>query len=325
MRAMVCEELGDPSVLKIVEQPVPRPGPGEVLVRIRAAGLNFPDVLTVAGGYQHKPELPFVPGIEASGEIEAIGDGVTDWKIGDHVIAGKRPGCFAEYATFAVSQIGMRLPVGWSFAEGAAFQVAARTAYHALVHRGQLKKGETLLVHGATGGVGLAAVQLGVHLGARVIATGGSDEKLAIVRDQGAEATINYTTTDFVPVVKELTGGRGVDVVFDPVGGDILEKSVRAAAFGGRLLVIGFTSGSPTALRSNHILIKCLSVIGVRAGEAGKYDKSIPEDYARQFPRLAALGVMRPHVSHRLPLERAADAMRLLLDRKVVGKAVLEM
>jgi NADPH:quinone reductase len=182
-----------------------------------------------------------------------------------------------------------------------------------------------LLVHGATGGVGLAAVQLGKHLGATVIATGGDDAKLEIVRNYGgADHVINYRTADFVAAVKEITKGRGADVIYDPVGGDVLEKSVRCAAFGARLAVIGFTSGGPSKLMSNHILIKCLTVLGVRAGEAARYDPAYADDYKVTMPKLAAQGVMRPHISHLLPMERVADAMRLLLERKVVGKAVLE-
>ena len=325
MRAVLCEQLGDPSVLKIVDLPAPTPGKGEVLVRVRAAAMNFPDVLMVAGGYQHKPALPFTPGMEAAGEILALGDGVSGWSVGDKVIFGKRPGAFAEQVAVPVSGLAMKVPEGWSFAEGAAFRVGAQTAYHGVVHRAALKHGETLLVHGATGGVGLAAVQLGKHLGATVIATGGDDAKLEVVRTYGgADHVVNYRTGDFVAAVKEITKGRGADVIYDPVGGDVLEKSVRCAAFGGRLAVIGFTSGGPSKLMSNHILIKCLTVLGVRAGEAARYDPAYAEDYKVTMPKLAAQGVMRPHISHRLPMERVADAMRLLLDRKVVGKAVLE-
>jgi len=324
VRAVLCERLGDPSILRIAELDVPSPGAGEVLVRVRAAALNFPDVLMVAGGYQHKPALPFIPGMEAAGEVAALGAGVTHWKVGDRVIIGMRPGCFADYVVVTPSQISMHVPKGWSFADASAFRVGAVTAYNGLVHRGQLRQREVLLVHGATGGVGLAAVQLGKHLGARVIATGSDDGKLAVVRDQGADFVINLRGTDFVPLVKDLTDGRGADVIYDPVGGDLLERSVRAAAFGARLLVIGFTSGGPSVLKSNHILIKCLSVLGVRAGEASRHDSSIVEDYQRELPRLASLGVMRPHISHRFPLERVAEAMHVLRERRVIGKAVLE-
>lgn len=325
MRAILCETLGDPSVLKIVDLPVPEPKAAEVLIRVRAAALNFPDVLMVAGGYQHKPALPFIPGMEAAGEIAALGDGVTGWAVGERVIFGKRPGCFAEYVAAPAEALSMKVPEGWSFAEGAAFRVGATTAYNGLVHRAGLKRREVLLVHGATGGVGMAAVQLGKHLGAHVIATGGDDAKLEVVRAQGADFTINYRDTDFVPLVKSLSDGRGADVIYDPVGGETFERSLRCAAFGGRLLVIGFTSGNPSALKSNHILIKCLSVIGVRAGEHARHHRPFADDYARELPGLAAQGVMRPHISHRFALERVAEAMDIIQQRKVVGKAVLEI
>jgi NADPH2:quinone reductase len=190
-----------------------------------------------------------------------------------------------------------------------------------------LKKREVLLVHGASGGVGMAAVQLGKHLGAQVIATGSDDARLAIVRENGADLVVNLRTSDFVAVVKGMTDGRGADVIYDPVGGEVLEKSLRAAAYGARLLVVGFTSGGPTRIMSNHVLIKGLSILGVRAGETVRRQSSpeFGQDYANELPRLAALGVMRPHISHRFPMERAADAFRALIERKVIGKAVIEI
>lgn len=326
MRAVVCDRLGDPSVLRIEERPVPEADAGHIVVRVGAASVNFPDVLMVAGGYQHKPELPFVPGMEGAGTIHAVGPGVADRKVGERVIFNLRPGAFAEYVRLKGTAPLMKLPGDWSFAEGAGFRVAAQTAYHALVHRAALRRGEVLLVHGASGGVGLAAVQLGKHVGARVIATGSDDARLAVVKAQGADEVVNYRTGDFVGAVKALTDGRGADVIYDPVGGDVLEKSVRAAAYGARLLVVGFTSGGPSRLMSNHILIKGLSVLGVRAGETIlRLSPELGRDYVEELPRLAALGVMRPHVSHRFPMERVAEAFHVLTDRKVVGKAVIEM
>ncbi len=326
MRAVVCDRLGDPSVLKIEERPVPVVGPGEIVVKVGAASVNFPDVLTVSGEYQHKPELPFVPGMEGAGIVHAVGPDVTKWAPGDRVIFGVRPGAFAEFVKLEATGNLMKLPAGWSFAEGAGFRVAAQTAYHSLVHRAALKKGETLLVHGASGGVGLAAVQLGRHLGARVIATGSDAARLSVVRANGADEVVNYRTGDFVAAVKGLTDGKGADVIYDPVGGEVLEKSVRAAAYGARLLVVGFTSGGPSKLMSNHILIKGLSVLGVRAGETIlRLSPELGRDYVEELPRLAALGVMRPNISHRFSMEQVADAFRALIDRKVVGKAVIEM
>jgi NADPH:quinone reductase len=326
MRAIVCDRLGDPSVLKIEERPAPVPGPTDVLIKVGAASVNFPDVLMLSAGYQHKPDLPFIPGMEGAGIIEAVGGDVTEWRVGERVIFGVRPGAFAEYVKLPASGQLMHLPDDWSFAEGAGYRVGAVTAYHSLVHRAQLKKGEVLLVHGAAGGVGLAAVQLGKHLGATIIATGGDDDRLAVVREKGADHVVNYRTSDFVSAVKDVTGGKGADVVYDPVGGEVLEKSIRAAAYGARLLVVGFTSGGPSRIMSNHVLIKGLTILGVRAGEtARRGSSSLADDYARDLPRLAALGVMRPHISHRFPMERAADAYRALIDRKVIGKAVIEM
>ncbi len=326
MRVVVCDRLGDPSVLKIEERPIPEAGPAEIVIRVGAAAVNFPDVLTVSGDYQHRPELPFIPGMEGAGTVHAVGAGVKNWQSGDRVIYGIRPGAFAEYVTVGAKGHIARLPAGWSFAEGAGFRVAAQTAYHALVHRAALKKGETVLIHGASGGVGLAAVQLAKHFGARVIATGGDDARLAVVKQAGADEVVNYRAADFVPVVKEMTAGRGCDVIYDPVGGEVLEKSMRVAAYGARLLIVGFTSGGPSKLMSNHILIKGLSVLGVRAGETIlRLSPELGRDYLEELPRLAALGVMRPHISHRFPMERVADAFRALIDRQVVGKAVIEM
>ncbi len=324
MRAVVCDRLGDPSVLKIEERPVPDPGPRDIVVKVGAASVNFPDVLTVSGDYQHKPDLPFVPGMEGAGIVHAVGTERLDWKVGDKVIFGIRPGAFAEYVAVTPKGHLLHLPEGWSFAEGAGFRVAATTAYHSLVHRGALRQGEVALIHGASGGVGLAAVKLAKHLGARVIATGGDDERLAVVKQNGADEVVNYRTSDFVTAVKALTDGKGADVIYDPVGGEVLEKSMRAAAYGARLLIVGFTSGGPSKLMSNHVLIKGLSILGIRAGETLLRLPQMGYSYA-ELPKLAALGVMRPHISHRFPMERAADAFRALIDRKVVGKAVIEM
>ncbi len=324
MRAVVCDRLGDPSVLKIEERPIPEPGPTDIVIRVGAAAVNFPDVLTVSGDYQHKPELPFVPGMEGAGTVHAVGAERDDWKVGDKAIFGIRPGAFAQFVTVPRKGRLLPLPEGWSFAEGAGFRVAATTAYHSLVHRAALRKGEVALIHGAAGGVGLAAVQLAKHLGARVIATGGDDRRLAIVKQNGADEVVNYRTSDFVTTVKELTAGKGADVVYDPVGGEVLEKSMRAAGYGARLLVVGFTSGGPSKLMSNHVLIKGLTVMGVRAGETLVRQPHMGYSYA-ELPKLAALGVMRPNISHRFPMDRVADAFRVLLDRQVVGKAVIEM
>jgi len=326
VRAVVCDRLGDPSVLQIKDVPVPQIGPSDVLIKVGAGSVNFPDVLMLTAGYQHKPELPFIPGMEGAGTISAVGADVKNWSAGDRVIFGVRPGAFAEYVKVPASGNLMRLPRGWSDAEGSAFRVGATTAYHSLVHRAALRPREVLLVHGASGGVGMAAVQLGKHLGAQVIATGSDDARLAVVREQGADLVVNLRTSDFVSVVKGMTDGSGADVIYDPVGGEVLEKSMRAAAYGARLLVVGFTSGGPTKIMSNHVLIKGLSILGVRAGETARREGTTYfRDYAVELPKLAEQGVMRPHISHRFPMERASEAFQLLLDRKVIGKAVIEI
>ena len=263
--------------------------------------------------------------MEGAGTIHAVGSEVRGWKPGDKVIFGVRPGAFAEYAKVTRPDAMMRLPEGWSEVEGAGYRVAARTAYHSLVHRAATKKGDVVLVHGASGGVGLAAVQLAKHLGAYVIATGGDDARLAVVKSHGgADAVVNYRATDFVAAVKELTSGKGANVIYDPVGGEVLEKSMRAAAYGARLLIVGFTSGGPSKIMSNHVLIKGLTILGVRAGETiARIAPELGRDYVEVLPKLAAQGVMRPHISHRFPMERAADAFRALIDRQVVGKVVI--
>lgn len=324
MKALLCSRLGNPSVLDLVDVEPPAPGPGELGIRVRAAALNFPDVLMVAGGYQLKPPLPFIPGMEACGEVIALGKGVRDHRIGDRVIFGKRFGAFAEQVTVPAAD-ARPLPKGWSFAEGSAFAVGYKTAYHAIVQRGQIKPREVLLVHGASGGVGLAAVELGKVLGARVIATGSDDARLDVVRQKGADFVINYREAPFAQAVKDLTDGRGADVIYDPVGGDVFDQSLKCIAWNGRILLIGFTSGRIATLPTNIALIKGFSVIGVRAGEAVRRDPQIGVEYHRELWKLANEGRIRPHISHMLPLEKWVEAMALLTDRKVVGKAVLDL
>ncbi len=324
MKALLCTRLGDPSVLQLVDMEPPQPGPGEIGVRVRAGALNFPDVLMVAGGYQLKPPLPFIPGMEACGEVTALGAGVEGHRVGDRVIFGKRFGCFAEQVTVPAKD-ARPLPAGWNFAEGAAFAVGYKTAYHAIVQRGQLKPREVLLVHGAAGGVGLAAVELGKLMGARVIATGGDDARLEVVRSRGADFVLNYRDAPFWQTVKDLTDGRGADVIYDPVGGDVFDQSLKCIAWNGRILIVGFTSGRIASLPTNIALIKGFSVIGVRAGEAVRREPEVGVEYNRELWKLAGEGKLRPHVSHVLPLENWVEAMALLTDRKVVGKAVLDI
>lgn len=324
MRAMRVNELSeDISVLRLEDVTLPPPGPGEVRLRLKACSINFPDILMVQGKYQFKPELPFSPGMEGSGIVEALGEGVTKLKVGDRVVAGLRIGGFAEEVN-ASAEACRPIPGKMDFAEAAAYPAAYLTAYVALVCRGHLQKGETLLVHGSTGGVGLAAVEMGKLLGATVIATSASDEKLKIVKERGADHVLNVTQ-GFREKVKELTGGRGADVIYDPVGGDVFDESVRCIAWNGRLLIIGFTSGRIPSVPVNMPLIKGFSVVGVRAGEYGRRDPEAGKANIEAIDRLAAEGKIAPYICARFPLERAVDAMRMLQERKVVGKVVIEM
>jgi NADPH:quinone reductase len=323
LKAVVCRELGPPERLRLESVASRTLGTGEVRVTIRAAGLNFPDVLMVSGEYQLKPELPFTPGMEASGDIVEIGSDVSGVAVGDRVMVKMRHGAFTDEAVVMPSQL-TPLPRTFDYAEGATFLAAHGTAYHALVDRGQLKSGETLLVHGAGGGVGLAAVEVGKLLGATVIAAASSEEKLAAAQARGADHGVLYAREPFRDAVKRITDGRGVDVVFDPVGGEVFENSVRCIAFGARLLVIGFTGGIGLA-RTNLILIKGASVLGVRAGEAARRDPALGEARMAALSAWAEQGKVRPNVSHRLPLQDVAQAMRLLIDRKAIGRVALVM
>jgi NADPH2:quinone reductase len=293
-----------------------------VRVGVHAAGINFPDILMAAGEYQLKPELPFTPGVEAAGEaIEVSGaDGVT---VGDRVIVKMRHGAYADEAVVAPSQL-VALPSTFDYAEGATFLAAHGTAYHALIDRGQLRSGEVLLVHGAGGGVGLAAVEMGRMLGATVIAAASSEEKLVVAQARGADHLVLYGREPFREAVKRITDGRGADVVFDPVGGEVFENSLRCIAWGARILVIGFTGGIGLA-RTNLLLIKGASVLGVRAGEAVRKNPALGETRIKALLEWAEAGKLRPNISHRLPLEEFAPAMRLLMDRKAIGRVALMM
>jgi NADPH2:quinone reductase len=323
VRALVVDSLApDYAGCSIREFETPIPGPGEVRVKVRAASVNFPDLLMTRGEYQHKPPLPFIPGLEMAGEVEALGEGVTKFKIGDPVVGGARIGGFSEFAVTPAA--GLRLkPEALSFAEAASVGTAYLTAYVSLVRRARVEPGEWVLVHGAAGGVGLACVDLARVLGCRVIAASASDEKLAAIQATYAPDALVNVTGGFRERVKEITGGRGADVIYDPVGGDVFDDSVRCIAFDGRLLIVGFTSGRIPTVSVNMPLIKGFSVMGVRAGE-----------YGRQFPEkgrenlaavwdLAAAGKLKPRVHAELPLENWREAFDLLADRKVIGKAVI--
>jgi NADPH2:quinone reductase len=319
-KAVVCRELGPPERLHLETFASVPLRQGEVRVAVHAAGINFPDILMAAGEYQLKPELPFTPGVEAAGEVIEV-DGTDGVAVGDRVIVKMRHGAYADGVVVAPSQL-TPLPQNFDYAEGATFFAAHGTAYHALIDRGQLQAGEVLLVHGAGGGVGLAAVELGKLLGATVIAAASSEQKLAVARAKGADHLVLYGREPFRDVVKRITDGRGADVVFDPVGGEVFENSLRCIAWGARILVIGFTGGIGLA-RTNLLLIKGASVLGVRAGEAVRKSPALGEVRTEALLAWAEAGKIRPHISHRLPLADFAPAMRLLIDRKAIGRVAL--
>jgi NADPH2:quinone reductase len=324
MKAVLCKQYGPPESLTLEELPSPRAGPGEVVVSVKAASVNFPDVLIIQNKYQFKPPLPFSPGSELAGVIKEVGADVTGWRAGDRVIAFTTYGAFAEEVKTEAARL-LPLPERMDFVTGAAFLLTYGTSDHALRDRGTLKAGETLLVLGAAGGVGLAAIEIGKALGARVIACASSEDKLAVCREHGADATINYATEDLRERVKALSDGRGVDVVYDAVGGPYTEPAFRSLAWRGRLLVVGFAAGEIPKLPLNLALLKGAAVVGVFWGDFARREPKVFAESVRQLSRWYSEGRLRPHVSQTLPLERAADAIKLLASRQAKGKIVLTM
>jgi len=322
-KAVVCRELGPPESLRLETFTSVPLAQGQVRVAIHAAGINFPDILMAAGEYQLKPPMPFTPGVEAAGEVIEVDGAAAGVAVGDRVIVKMRHGAYADEAVVTPSQL-TPLPSTFDYAEGATFLAAHGTAYHALIDRARLQPDEMLLVHGAGGGVGLAAVEIGKMLGATVIAAASSEDKLAVALKRGADHLVLYGREPFRDAVKRITDGRGADVVFDPVGGEIFENSMRCIAWGARILVIGFTGGIGLA-RTNLLLIKGASVLGVRAGEAVRRNPASGETRLKALTEWAEAGKIRPHVSHRLPLEDYAQAMRLLVNRKAIGRVALMM
>jgi NADPH:quinone reductase len=322
-KAVICRQLGPPEMLRLEEIPSATLAPGQVRVAVRAAGINFPDILMAAGEYQLKPELPFTPGMEAAGDVVEVDEATRGVAIGDRVIVKLRHGGYAGEAIVAPSQL-TPLPSTFDYAEGATFLAAHGTAYHALVDRAQIRSGEVLLVHGAGGGVGLAAVEIGKLLGATVIAAASSEEKLAVAQARGADHLVLYSREPFRDAVKRVTEGKGADVIFDPVGGEVFEQSLRCIAWGARILVIGFTGGIGLA-KTNLVLIKGASVLGVRAGEAARQNPALGDARLKALTQWAEAGKVRPNISHRLPLQDYAKAMRLLIDRKAIGRVALMM
>jgi len=324
MKALVVSALAeDFSALALQDIPVPQPGPGEVRVKVAAASLNFPDLLMLKGQYQFKPELPFVSGMDFSGVVDAAGEGV-DLQPGQRVAGGAKTGAFADY-TLAKADALEVIPEGFGFAEAAAFPAAYTTAYVSLVERGHLIPGETLLVHGASGGTGMAAIDVGRLIGARIIATTGAAEKAEALKACGADEVIVLSASGagFRERVKELTDGRGADVIFDPVGGDVFDESTRCIAFDGRLLVVGFAGGRIASVATNIPLIKGFSVVGVRAGEYGRQFPDRGRRVRETIWQWAAEGKLHPKVHAELPLDSWRDAFELMRDRQLVGKVVL--
>jgi NADPH:quinone reductase len=321
MKAMMLHELSGPSALRLESLPDRAPGPGEVAIEVRAIGVNFFDILICEGKYQTRPELPFAPGAEVSGTVVAVGEGVARIAPGMRVLALLPWGGYVDRVVTEEIRV-FEVPASMSFEHAAAFGIVYQTSYLALVHRGDLHPNETLLVHAAAGGVGLAAVQIGKALGARVIGTAGSDDKLALVRRHGAEA-LSYRDPTWDVRVKELTGGRGADVVYDPVGGEVLRQSTKCMAPGGRLLVVGFASGTIPTLEMNRVLLKSISIVGVFWGDVTKRHPSSAHDMMAALFRMYDRGQLEPHVHETVPL---ADAPRALADlgaRKTAGKVVL--
>ena len=322
MKAIQCVQWGGPEKLQLSECPLPAPAAGEVRIRVDAAGVNFPDALIIQKKYQLQPPLPFTPGTEVAGTVDAVGEGVGRLKAGDRVVAFVGIGGFAEYVCAAQAQVAP-LPPGVDAAVAAGFTLTYATSQHALVERGQLKAGETLLVLGAGGGVGLAAVELGKLAGARVIAAASSPEKLDAARRAGADELIDYSQADLREAVKAMTDGRGVDVVYDPVGGQYTASALRTLGWRGRLLVIGFAAGDIPQIPANLLLLKEVSAVGVYWGEFAKRDPSGNRRLLAQLSGWLAEGRLRPLVSREYPLAETPRALEDLLARRAVGKLVI--
>ncbi len=324
MRALQVKTLsGDMSGVVLADIAAPKPGAEDVRIRVRAASVNYPDLLMTRGAYQHKPNPPFTLGGDLAGIVESIGEGVTQFVPGQEVCA-LGLGAFAEYACYNEAMVSVK-PASLSFAQAAAFGAAYLTAYVALVERGQLQKGEWVLVHGATGGMGLAAVDLARALGAKVIAASTSDKKLAAIRELYAPDALVNSANGFHEQVKKITGGHGANIIFDPVSGDIFDESVRCIAFDGRLLVIGFTSGRIASLSTNLALIKGMSVVGVRAGEYGRRFPDRRRRIVEALLDLVSNGKIHPHNHATYPLEDWRDAFAAMERREAIGKIVLTL
>ena len=324
MKAVVSDVAGLPESLVVRDMPMPEPGKGEVRVKIHAVGVNFPDVLIIQDKYQSRPPRPFSPGGDAAGVIDALGEGVTSVKVGDRVIAMTGHGSMAEYVVAGENRV-VPMSDAMPFDVGAGFTMTYGTSHHALKQRAQLQPGETVLVLGAAGGVGLTAVELAKAMGAKVIAAASTDEKLALCREYGADETINYATEDLKDAVKRLTGGKGVDVIYDPVGDKFAEPAFRSIGWNGRYLVIGFAAGEIPKLPLNLPLIKGASIVGVFWGAFTMMEPKVHQDNMRELLDWYASGKLKPHVSEHFTLDEGPKAIRWMMDRKAKGKVVLQV
>jgi len=322
MKAILCRQYGPPETLTLEEVKSPLPGRGQVVVKVHAAAVNFPDTLIIENKYQFKPPLPFSPGGEVAGTIAALGEGVTGFQLGDRVLAVCTWGGYAEEVVVPAPAV-TPLPEGVPFDEAAALTLAYGTTYHALKDRAELKPGETLLVLGAAGGTGLAAVEFGRLMGARVIAAASTEEKLAACRAAGADECINYATEDLRERLKALTGGKGVDVVYDPVGGAYTEAAVRSMAWKGRLLVIGFAAGDIPKIALNLTLLKGCSIVGVFYGAFVQAEPQRCAANLQEMLRMVATRELRPTVTEHHPLADAPKVLRAFQERRIIGKVVL--
>ena len=322
MQAMVATHWGEPAEMQIQDLPDPQPDAGKVCIDVRAAACNFFDILMVQGKYQVRPPLPFAPGGEVAGVVRSVGTGVTTVRPGDRVFAFLGWGGFASVACAAAESV-FRMPDSMSFEHGAAFGIVYQTSYFGLVYRANLQAGDTLLVHAAAGGVGLAAVQIGRALGARVLATAGSPEKLAVARQHGAAEAYDYRDPGWVEHVMAATDGRGADVIYDPVGGDVFDLSLKCIAFGGRLLVIGFASGTIPSVSANRILLKNIAVVGLHWGAYRQHDPARIPEAMRALFALYDRAAVRPVISATYPLQDAARALADIAGRQSIGKVLL--
>lgn len=324
MRAILCEKLGPPEQLVLRDINTPVPKPGEVRVKVHACGLNFPDTLIIQGKYQFKPPLPFSPGSDTAGVVSAVGEGVTKFKIGDEVLGFTPWGGLSEEIILKKDQIFPKVKE-MSFPVAASFMMTYATSYHALKDRANLKAGETLLVLGASGGVGITAIELGKLMGATVIAAASTSKKLELCSSKGADYTINYSTENLKERVKELTGGKGADIVYDPVGGEYSEAALRATAWNGRFLVVGFAAGDIPRIPLNLPLLKGCSIVGVFAGAFMMHEQKKSYKNSLQLFQWFQEGKIQPHLHATYPLEEAASAFREIMDRKAMGKVVVTM